>query len=68
VKLVIVLILAIIFVGPTLAKMFSDEPETAKKRGLFYRMGRRLGFGKLLLLVVLLIAIVPTVVWFAVAR
>ena len=67
-KLVIVLILAIIFIGPTLAKTFSKQPEPAKKRGLFYRMGRRFGFGKLLLLVVLIVAIVPTVVWLAVAR
>jgi hypothetical protein len=66
VKLVIVLILAIIFMGPTLAKTFSKQPEPQKKRGIFYRMGRRLGFGKLALLVVLLFAVVPTALWLVV--
>jgi len=66
VKLVILLVLAIIFVGPTLAKTFSKEPEPQKKRGLFYRLGRRLGFGKLALLIVLLFAVVPTALWFVV--
>jgi len=66
VKLFIVLILAIIFMGPTLAKTFSKQPEPQKKRGLFYRLGRRLGFGKLALLIVVLFAVVPTALWFVV--
>ena len=65
-KLFIVLILAIIFMGPTLAKTFSKQPATQKKRGLFYRLGRRLGFGKLALLIVVLFAVVPTALWFVV--
>lgn len=62
-KLVIVLILAIIFVGPTLAKNFSKQQAPAKRRGIFYRLGRRYGVTKVLLGALVLFVIVPTALW-----
>lgn len=67
-KVFIVLVLAIILVGPTLAKMFSKEPEPVQKRGLFYRLGRRVGFGRLLVGIVLVLVVLPTVLFVMLGR
>jgi hypothetical protein len=68
VKLFIVLVLAIILVGPTLAKTFSKQPEPVQKRGLFYRLGRRFGFGKLLVALLVLLVGLPTVLYVVLGR
>jgi hypothetical protein len=68
VKLLIVLVLAIILVGPTLAKTFSKQPEPVQKRGLFYRLGRRVGFGKLLVGIVVVLVLLPTLLYVMVGR
>lgn len=67
-KLFIVLVLAVILIGPTLAKTFSKQPEPAQKRGLFYRLGRRVGFGKLLVGIVVVLVVLPTVLYVALGR
>jgi hypothetical protein len=68
VKLFIVLVLAIILVGPTLAKTFSKQPEPVQKRGVFYRMGRRVGFGKLLVGIVVVLVLLPTALYVMLGR
>ena len=67
-KLFIVLVLAIILVGPTLAKTFSKQPETVQKRGFFYRLGRRVGFGKLALGILVVLVVLPTVLYVMLGR
>jgi hypothetical protein len=68
VKLFIVLILAIIFVGPTLAKSLSKQDTPTKRRGVLYRLGRRFGLTKVLLGVVVIVVILPTVLWVTLGR
>jgi ABC-type phosphate transport system permease subunit len=68
VKLFIVLILAIILVVPTVAKMFAKEEAPARRRSLLYRLGRRFGLVKVLAGLVLVIVILPTVAWIALGR
>ena len=67
-KLFIVLVLAVILVGPTVAKMFDKQAEPERKRGLFYRLGRRVGFARLLLGIVVVFVVLPTVLWVVVGR
>jgi hypothetical protein len=67
-KLFIVLVLAIILVGPTLAKTFSKQPEPVQKRGVFYRVGRRVGFGKLLVGIVVVLVVLPTALYVMLGR
>jgi hypothetical protein len=50
VKEIIVLIVVVIFAGPTIAKRFSPQPVT-KKRGVIYRSVRRFGPIKFWLLI-----------------
>jgi hypothetical protein len=68
VKLFIVLILAIIFVGPTLAKSLSKQETPTKRRGLLYRLSRRYGLMKVLVGVIVIVVIVPTALWASLSR
>lgn len=62
-KLVVVLVLAVIFVGPTVAKMFSKQEAPTRRGGLLYRMIRRYGLIRVGLAIVFVVVILPTVLW-----
>ena len=62
-KLFFVLVIVVIFAGPTFAKTFSKQPQRAKKRGLFYRAVRRFGFAKVTVASLVVVVVVPTVIY-----
>lgn len=62
VKLILVLVVLVIFVGPTVAKLFTPQAEP-KQGGILYRSVRRFGPIKILFMVLLVVVLFPTAAW-----
>jgi hypothetical protein len=60
VKLFFVLVVLVIFAGPTVAKRFTTQPEPTK-RGVVYRTIRRFGLVRVVLATALVVVLFPTV-------
>lgn len=58
-KLFFVLLVLVIFAGPTVAKRFTPQPEPTKG-GLVYRTVRRFGLGRVVLAAALVIVLIPS--------
>jgi hypothetical protein len=63
VKLIVVLLVLVIFAGPTVAKRFSPQPEPPARRGVVFRTVRRFGLIRVLLVAALVVVLAPTAFW-----